>query len=209
MWELISQQFCLCGGLCGEQQQKTKTLSWCLRISLYICVYSADSCSAAIYLWLHSITSSSSSVRVEVSETFSLLLLVLPAETNIDTIWHLYSHNAALNCIKVKSLTSSHIMRPGLTRLYLEGGAGVKIMWPFKSGGRKKWVENSFNTTQSSSMKKWLSQFDAELDRSAQNPELDRVGPDLLNNMGSSWPLVVTTRNCRHRWESAGAWSMW
>lgn len=112
MWELISQQFCLCGGLCGEQQQKTKPLSWCLRISLYICVYSADSCSAVIYLWLHSITSSSSSVRVEVSETFSLLLLVLPAETNIDTIWHLYSHNAALNCIKVKSLTSSHIMRP-------------------------------------------------------------------------------------------------
>lgn len=116
MWELISQQFCLCGGLCGEQQQKTKPLSWCLRISLYICVYSADSCSAAIYLWLHSITSSSSSVCVEVSETFSLLLLVLPAETNINTIWHLYSHNAALNCIKVKSLTSSHIMRPGLAR---------------------------------------------------------------------------------------------
>lgn len=125
-------------------------------------------------------------------------------------IWHLYSHNAALNCIKVKSLTSSHIK---WGRVW-PGGLGfdtfvswVKIMWPFKSGGRKKWVENSFNTTQSSSIKKWLSQFDAELDRSAQNPELssilqlwdelDWVGPDLLNNMGSLWPLVVTTRNCR------------
>lgn len=41
VWELISQQFCLCCGLCAERQQpslsKTKTLGSCLSASADVC----------------------------------------------------------------------------------------------------------------------------------------------------------------------------